>query len=187
MGHLEITTVLYISQVICARLLLNVMCPLLIANRTNPSSFVITTSLNMHILKTFLTEKKVVCDVCWTVHHCDNWRIKKPTRCHFLFYCTSYSLTCMSYWAVFLSRQCIWPLWLTQFRCNTNSHNAEALLAQSVLPGTYILLITPWCRSLFEKLTDFQLVKNLLTFYGTRRFITTVKSSSFQAHTEITS
>ena len=31
-------------------------------------------------------------DVCWTVHHCDNWRIKKPTRCHLLFYCASYRL-----------------------------------------------------------------------------------------------
>ena len=31
-------------------------------------------------------------DVYWTVHHCDNWRIKKPTRCHLIFYCTSYRL-----------------------------------------------------------------------------------------------
>ena len=30
-------------------------------------------------------------DVCWTVHHCDNCRIK-PTRCHLLYYCTSYRL-----------------------------------------------------------------------------------------------
>ena len=28
----------------------------------------------------------------WTVHHCDNCRIKKPTRCHLIFYCTSYRL-----------------------------------------------------------------------------------------------
>ena len=31
-------------------------------------------------------------DVYWTVHHCDNWRIRKPTRCHLIFYCTSYRL-----------------------------------------------------------------------------------------------
>jgi len=31
-------------------------------------------------------------DVYWTVHHCDNWRIIKPTRCHLLFYCISYTL-----------------------------------------------------------------------------------------------
>jgi len=31
-------------------------------------------------------------DVYWTVHHCDNWRIKKPTRYHLVFYCTSYRL-----------------------------------------------------------------------------------------------
>ena len=23
-------------------------------------------------------------DVYWTVHHCDSWQIKKPTRCHLL-------------------------------------------------------------------------------------------------------
>jgi len=33
-----------------------------------------------------------ISDVYWTVHHCDNRRIKKPTRCHLLFYCTSYGL-----------------------------------------------------------------------------------------------
>jgi len=32
-------------------------------------------------------------DVYWTVHHCDKWRIKKPTKCHFVFYCTSYRLS----------------------------------------------------------------------------------------------
>jgi hypothetical protein len=29
-------------------------------------------------------------EVYWTVHHCDNWRIKKPTKFHLVFYCTSY-------------------------------------------------------------------------------------------------
>jgi hypothetical protein len=33
-------------------------------------------------------------------------------------------------------------------------------------------LLTPWSRVLLEKLTGFQLVKKLPTFYGTRRFIT---------------
>ena len=30
--------------------------------------------------------------VYWTVHHCDSWRIKRPTWCHLLFYFTSYVL-----------------------------------------------------------------------------------------------
>jgi len=28
-------------------------------------------------------------DICWILHHCDNWRIK-PTRRYLLFYCASY-------------------------------------------------------------------------------------------------
>ena len=36
-------------------------------------------------------------DVYWTMHHCDNRRIK-PTRCHLLFYCTSYRLN--MFWAL---------------------------------------------------------------------------------------
>ena len=31
-------------------------------------------------------------DVYCTVHLCDNRRIKKPNRCHLLFYCASYRL-----------------------------------------------------------------------------------------------
>jgi len=38
-------------------------------------------------------------------------------------------------------------------------------------------LLTPWTRVLLEKLTGFQLVKKFSTFYGTRRFITTVTST----------
>jgi hypothetical protein len=38
-------------------------------------------------------------------------------------------------------------------------------------------LITPWSRVLLEKLTGLQLVKKFLTFYGTRRFITTLTSA----------
>jgi len=37
-------------------------------------------------------------------------------------------------------------------------------------------LLTPWCRILLEKLTVLQLVKKLSAFYGTRRFITALKS-----------
>jgi len=37
-------------------------------------------------------------DVYWTMHHCDNWRIKKPTRCHLIFHCTSYRLN--MFWAL---------------------------------------------------------------------------------------
>ena len=39
---------------------------------------------------------------------------------------------------------------------------------------TYIL--TPWCRSLLEKLTGLQLVKKFPAFHGTRRFITALTS-----------
>jgi hypothetical protein len=35
-----------------------------------------------------------------------------------------------------------------------------------------IILLTPWCRILFEKLIVTQLIKNILLSYGTRRFIT---------------
>ena len=37
-------------------------------------------------------------------------------------------------------------------------------------------LLTPWCRVLLKKLTGLQLVKKFLAFYGTRRFITALKS-----------
>ena len=40
--------------------------------------------------------------------------------------------------------------------------------------GTYLL--TPWYRVLLEKLTGLQLVKKFTSFYGTRRFITTLTS-----------
>ena len=35
-----------------------------------------------------------------------------------------------------------------------------------------IIILTPWCRILFEKLTGLQLVKKFPVFHGTRRFIT---------------
>ena len=31
-------------------------------------------------------------DFYWITHHCDNWWINKPTRCHLIFYCTYYRL-----------------------------------------------------------------------------------------------
>jgi hypothetical protein len=48
-----------------------------------------------------------------------------------------------------------------------NNHN-KVLLEQD---DYMILLLTPWCRKLFEKLIIAQLVKNILLSYGTRRFI----------------
>ena len=39
-----------------------------------------------------------------------------------------------------------------------------------------LYLLTPWCRVLLEKLTGLQLVKKFPAFYGTRRFITALKS-----------
>jgi len=47
------------------------------------------------------------------------------------------------------------------------------------LPFRYVqrtYLLTPWCRVLLEKLTGLQLVKKFPTFYGTRRFITALKT-----------
>ena len=43
---------------------------------------------------------------------------------------------------------------------------------------TYLLtyLLAPWCRVLLEKLTGLQLVKKLLAFLGTRRFVTALTS-----------
>jgi len=45
---------------------------------------------------------------------------------------------------------------------------------QLLYPFTY--LFTPWSRVLLPKLTGFQLVKKFPAFYGTRIFITAVKS-----------
>ena len=41
----------------------------------------------------------------------------------------------------------------------------------------YCYFLTPWGRVRIEKLTDFQLVKKFLAFYGPRRFITAVTSA----------
>jgi hypothetical protein len=41
-------------------------------------------------------------------------------------------------------------------------------------------LLTAWSRVLLEKLKYFQLVKKFPAFYGTRRFITTFRSSYLQ-------
>ena len=55
----------------------------------------------------------------------------------------------------------------------TTSYTNTILLFQvgDVLRNSYIIL-TPWCRVLFEKLTGLQLVKKFPAFHGTRRFIT---------------
>ena len=37
-------------------------------------------------------------------------------------------------------------------------------------------ILTPWSRGLLEKLTDFQLVKKFIAFYGTRMLITAFTS-----------
>jgi len=49
------------------------------------------------------------------------------------------------------------------------------------MPGkTYVTyLLIPWSRVLLEKLTGSQLFKKFPTFYGTRRFITTLTSASY--------
>jgi len=40
-----------------------------------------------------------------------------------------------------------------------------------------LVLLTPWCRVLLEKLTGLQLVKKFPAFHGTRRFITALTSA----------
>ena len=37
-------------------------------------------------------DNSCIFDVCWTVHHRDYWRIKIGTKCHLIFYWTSYRL-----------------------------------------------------------------------------------------------
>jgi len=41
------------------------------------------------------------------------------------------------------------------------------------------ILHTPWSRVLLEKLTSFQLVKKFLRIFGSRRFISTVRSARY--------
>jgi hypothetical protein len=45
---------------------------------------------------------------------------------------------------------------------------------QGILPKRLkgFIVLTPWCRILFEELIVTQLVKKILLSYGTRRFIT---------------
>jgi len=54
----------------------------------------------------------------------------------------------------------------------------ERRLIERILCNVSVLtyLLTPWCRFLLEKLTGLQLVKKFPAFYGTRRFITALKS-----------
>ena len=40
----------------------------------------------------------------------------------------------------------------------------------------YLYILTPRCRVVLEKLTGLQLIKKFPAFYGTRRFITALKS-----------
>ena len=76
-------------------------------------------------------------------------------------------------WLVLYAAQAIswwrwkWPVTLFMSCCLPVKDGIILLL-------TYLL--TLWSRILLEKLTGFQLVKKFPAFYGTRRFITTVKS-----------
>jgi len=46
-----------------------------------------------------------------------------------------------------------------------------------VMSNSGYLLLTPWCRTLFEKLIVTQPVKNIPPSYGIRRFITVFKKA----------
>ena len=49
--------------------------------------------------------------------------------------------------------------------------------AQGASSDLVTYLLTPWSRVLLEKLTGSQPVKKLLSFYGTRKFITAFTSA----------
>ena len=57
--------------------------------------------------------------------------------------------------------------WITKIHLEVSGH-ITYLIA--------LLLLTPWCRVLLEKLTGLQLVKKFPVFYGTRRLITALTS-----------
>jgi len=69
------------------------------------------------------------------------------------------------------SRHCsnIMKVWSVVCSCYMSNKNMLKLIL------TYLL--TPWSRSLLEKLTGFQLVKKFPAFYATQRFITTFTSA----------
>jgi hypothetical protein len=53
-------------------------------------------------------------DVYWNVHHCDNWRLKKQTRCHLLFFVLLIGSTCFGHYYAHhqeLSSWCCLPHW----------------------------------------------------------------------------
>ena len=50
-------------------------------------------------------------------------------------------------------------------------------MSVGTITGIFYYLLTPWSRVLLEKLTSLQLVKKFPAFYGTRRFITALKSA----------
>ena len=54
--------------------------------------------------------------------------------------------------------------------------NVGNYLPTNKLAHPKIILLTPWCRVLPEKLTGLQLVKKFPAFHGTRRFITALTS-----------
>jgi len=61
--------------------------------------------------------------------------------------------------------------------CTTVTPNILSI--KDFLTYNYITyLLTPWSRVLLEKLTGLQLVKKFPAFYGTRKFITALTSSS---------
>ena len=55
----------------------------------------------------------------------------------------------------------------------------ECSVAYLYIAERYLLtyLVTPWSRVILEKLAGSQLVKKFPTFYGTRKFITTLTSA----------
>ena len=56
------------------------------------------------------------------------------------------------------------------------THDVDTDRLTYLLPYLLTYLLTPWCSVLLEKLTGLQLVKKFPAFYGTRRFITALKS-----------
>ena len=56
------------------------------------------------------------------------------------------------------------------------THHSTFTLLPIQLIMLIIIILTPWCRVLLEKLTGLQLVKKFPAIHGTRRFITALTS-----------
>jgi hypothetical protein len=76
----------------------------------------------------------------------------------------THSVVLIAAYAVHIKWQCVTRNNLKMVDCSS--------VGYTELKCYFSYLLTPWCRILFEKLVATQLVKNILLYCGTRRFIT---------------